>query len=306
MSIFDFPSRKAWAALGIMGLLAYGGLGAFGIGVRLAPLVGTLAIVAGCLAASAVYTFVRPEPRLATMAAGAAFLLTFGACGAPLTYAAAGLGGPLQDATFIDFERALGIDWPALVDVLTANLAIDRVLSLVYRSSLPQLAVTVLVLAHTGRGERLACYMKLFVVTLCATIVLATLAPALGPVAGYRIDGELLRHLGEGGKSYLADLQSLRRGTFNVFDLGGAEGIIVFPSFHCVLAVITAWALAPVRWIGPAAVALNALVVVSTVPRGGHYFADIVTGSLVAAVAIVISNRRSVARDRAVLGVVGA
>lgn len=296
MSIFDFPSRKAWAALAVMAAVAYAGLAAQGIAVHLAPIAASIATVAGCLAGCAFYTSFRPDRRLATMTAAAAFLIAFGACGAPLAYAAAGFGGPLQDATFIGFERALGVDWPAFAGALSADPIADRVLSLVYRSSLPQIVVAVVVLAHTGRSRRLACYLGVVVATLCATIVAAAVAPVLGPIAGYRIDGGLLQRLGEGGKGYLADLQALRHGTFAVFDLGRAEGIIAFPSFHCVLAVTTAWALAPVRRLGPAAVALNLLVVVSTVPQGGHYVADILAGSLIAGAAIVAASRRPALR----------
>jgi len=114
------------------------------------------------------------------------------------------------------------------------------------------------------------------------------LAPAFGPIPSYGIEGELYERLGPGGKAFLPDFLALRQGHFASFDLGKMEGVVTFPSFHCVLAVLTAWALAPVRWVGAPAILLNGIVVVSTVPVGGHYIADIVAGLAIGLASLAI------------------
>jgi membrane-associated phospholipid phosphatase len=286
MSIFDFPSRAAWAVLAAIGIVAFGGLEALGVPIKLSSFALPLGASAACLAVSSFYQRYRPDRRLATMTAGTAFLLVFSVAGASLSYPATAIGGPLQDRAFIAFERALGVDWPALAAAMTANPYGDLAWALIYMSSLPMLAVTVVVLALSDRAERLAAFLWLLVITVLPTIVGSILAPALGPIPSYGIEGAVLSHLGPGGKDFLVDFQALRAGRFVLFDLAKVEGLITFPSFHCVMAALTAWALAPIRRLGIAASILSALVVLSTVPQGGHYIADIFAGLAVALGAI--------------------
>ncbi|HLJ70116.1 MAG TPA: phosphatase PAP2 family protein [Roseiarcus sp.] len=289
MSVFDFPSRAAWAALVLCAAAAFCGLAALGVAIRPLSLALPLAATALCLAASTFYRRYRPDRRLAAMTAGAGFLLAFSAAGGALTYPAAAIGGPLQDKAFIAFERALGVDWPALAAAMSANPYLNLVWALAYMSSLPMLAVVVVALTLTGREERLANFLSLFVVTLLTTVAGSVAGPALGPIPSYGISGEVFSRLGGGGKDFLADFQALRAHQFAVFDLVRLQGIITFPSFHCVLAVLTAWALAPIRWLGRFAIGLSVLVVLSTIPQGGHYVADICAGLLIGFCAIAVA-----------------
>ena len=68
------------------------------------------------------------------------------------------------------------------------------------------------------------------------------------------------------------------------------------PSFHVCLAALTAWALAPVRVLGPVAVALNAIIMVATLGAGGHYLPDLLAG--LALSALVIGGRAVLDRRR--------
>ncbi|MFI4997756.1 MAG: phosphatase PAP2 family protein [Hyphomicrobiales bacterium] len=299
MAVFDFPSRKAWALLVIAGALAYGALLAMGVTIRAASLLLPFSAVAFCLGGSLFYSHARPDRRLAVIMVGTAFVLAFGATAGVLTYPATAIGGALRDDMFITFERSIGVDWPSLATHMTAFPALNFVWAVAYMSSLPQIAVAVLVLGFTGRHERLSGYLSLILATLLCTLSLFMLAPALGPIPSYGIGADLYARLGEGGKSFLSDFLALRGGRFTTFDLGKLEGIITFPSFHCALAILTGWALAPVRWIRAPAIVLNGLVILSTVPQGGHYVADILAGSLITSVAlaIAIGAKRPLALD---------
>ena len=301
MAMFDFPSRRAWALLAITGAAAYGGLAALGVTIRAASLLAPFAAVALCLGGSLFYTYTRPDRRLAVSMAGSAFILTFGATAGVLTYPAAAIGGRLRDDAFMGFERLIGVDWPSLAAHMTSSPALNIIWALAYMSSLPQIPLAVIALGFTDRHERLATYLSLILATLLCTVFLFVLAPALGPIPSYSIGGELLARLGEGGKSFLSDFLALRAGRFTTFDLGKLEGVITFPSFHCALAILTAWALAPVRRIGLPALMLNGLVILSTIPQGGHYLADILAGSLLtlAILAIAIGTKRPLMRDGA-------
>ena len=52
--------------------------------------------------------------------------------------------------------------------------------------------------------------------------------------------------------------------------------------FHTAAAILSAWALWPVRYIRPLAVVVNGLMILSTPISGQHYFVDVVAGGLVA------------------------
>jgi len=67
-----------------------------------------------------------------------------------------------------------------------------------------------------------------------------------------------------------------------------AEGIITFPSFHATWAVLLMAAFAGQRRLFPAAVALNLLVIASTLPIGMHYGVDAIVGTLIGVAAILV------------------
>lgn len=67
------------------------------------------------------------------------------------------------------------------------------------------------------------------------------------------------------------------------------KGLIGFPSFHTVEALLIAWyarELKRVRW---AALAINLGVIVSTPIQGGHHVVDLLGGAVVAAAAIALT-----------------
>ena len=63
----------------------------------------------------------RPDPRLASALGGTAQIVAFAAVGAPVSYIAASLDLPLRDAWFDAADRALGLDWSALLGWMDAH-----------------------------------------------------------------------------------------------------------------------------------------------------------------------------------------
>ena len=290
MSLFDYPSRAAWQAVLAAFGLAYGMLALLGIAIALPPLLFLGSVVAALLAVALVYTRWRKEPDLAACAMGTAFLLAMAASAGVLTYPLAAVSGSLRDGEFMAFERALGFDWPEVANALAARGRLQLAWEIVYESSLLQMVITVIVLSFAGLRQRLADYLQLLFLSLVVTAALSCLLPAVGPISSYHLASAATAGLGDAGLRHLADFFALREGGFALFDLYKMEGIITFPSYHCVLAVLTAWALWPVRFAGRAALALNALVIVSTIPQGGHYLADMCVGTAIAVLGLVLSQ----------------
>ena len=69
------------------------------------------------------------------------------------------------------------------------------------------------------------------------------------------------------------------------------KGLIGFPSFHTVMALLTIWyarKLPLLRWL---ALALNILVIASTPIHGGHHLVDLFGGAATTGIAVWLSGR---------------
>ncbi len=270
-------------------------------GIRLDPAapLALAALVAVLLAAAACLGPVKSEPSLRAMALASASLIAFTVPVAILHYCAATLGLPLVDGALARAERALGFDWPAYLALLEAHPDLNWWLSLAYHTSGPQIAVVVIVLAATRRLGRLWAFVRLFCATLLCVIAVSAVLPAAGAYAHYApatLPGAGIETVG--ALWHLDALERLRNGTFDTLVLGEVRGLVTFPSFHVCLAILTAWALAPVRVVGPLALLLNAGVIVATLGSGGHYLPDLMAGAAVAFASLCLSAglRRGLAR----------
>lgn len=291
------PDPRLWAlSLAIIGIdagwMRAAGITAAPTGFAVAAgLVAVLLVVAACLAR------VKSDPPLRGMALASAYLIAFTVPVAVLHFLAAGLGMPFIDDALARFELSLGFDWTAYVAFLARHPTLSWWLALAYHSSGPQVGVVVIALSATGRLGRLWAYTRLFSVTLLCVVVLAALLPALGPYAHYAPRVVPSEHLETvGALWHLEPVARLRAGTLDTLALGDLRGLATFPSFHVCLAILTAWALAPLPVLGPLAILLNAAVIVATLGAGGHYLPDLLAGAVLAVVALAVRGR---ARRRA-------
>lgn len=293
------PHPGLWATT--LTIAAIDGVWLVGSGISLEPLgfsVVALA-VAVLLAAAAFWSIVKPEPTLRAMALSTAYLLAFTVVIAVLHYLAATPAPPLVDPELAAMETALGFDWRAHLAFLNDHPLIARALALAYHTSGPQVALVVIVLSAARRFGRLWAFARLFTATLLLVIVVSAFFPAEGPYAFYvpqEIGPSRLETVG--GTWHLDPLAQLRRGDIAAIALAHMRRLATFPSFHVCLALITAWALAPIKVVGPLAVLLNAPVIVATVGAGGHYLPDVLAGGLlgVGALAYEVGKHRLRAR----------
>ena len=79
------------------------------------------------------------------------------------------------------------------------------------------------------------------------------------------------------GIYHLEAFAHFHAGSDPILRLSEMSGLVTFPSFHTVLALLATQALAETRWRW-FAMAWTAGVVVSTIPIGGHYVTDLAAG----------------------------
>ena len=132
-----------------------------------------------------------------------------------------------------------------------------------------------------------------------ACVLVFPFAPALGGYLHYQLqpgDFPAVRILASW--LFAPPFHALRDGSLNVVELSALDGIITFPSFHAAVAVLLAWAASGIPYLRYPMIILNLLMLLSSIPIGGHYLVDVIAGSLVAIGSIVAARAWGDSRER--------
>jgi membrane-associated phospholipid phosphatase len=238
------------------------------------------------------YRHKRDEERLAVALIGTSHLIAFSTAIAILNYLVVAFDRPLIDTTLLAWDQALGIHWPDVFNALKTTPYLQSVLTAAYASSLLQIAVVVPVLALLGKVECLDRFFLAFILAASVTVGFWAAFPSFG-AATYLFSVGAITDLSNAAvdRRYVETLLALKNGEIRNIVLADMKGLIAFPSFHTVMAVLTVYAAAAVpRALGPA-LAWNAVVLLSVPVDGGHHVVDIVAGIVVAIAALAAADR---------------
>jgi membrane-associated phospholipid phosphatase len=72
----------------------------------------------------------------------------------------------------------------------------------------------------------------------------------------------------------------LRQAGVAILAIHDLEGVITFPSFHTIMALLVVQAWWWNRFLRLPVLGWNLAVIFSTLPMGGHYFVDLIAGAL--------------------------
>jgi hypothetical protein len=249
-----------------------------------------LAIVSGGLGIAAMfYARVRRDEHLSAMLFGAGFLIAFSAGASVLNYLLATVAGPRIDWQLAAVDKALGFDWPAVIAVAMAHPRMNALLQLVYGSVLPQIAVLVICLGWQSKADQIYRFCLALAIGAAVTIVFWTLLPSAGPYSVFLLRPDVIAHLNvvvnSAHENNVVKMLSVGPGAISPHDI---KGLIAFPSFHTVLALLVvwyAWQVSALRW---PIVGINAAVLVSVPIQGGHYLVDLMGGLGVAAISVSV------------------
>ena len=249
-----------------------------------------------------VYTVLRPIPVFAAVTGGIA-VTTWSLMMVGVT-ALAGLGlhAPLIDGALIRADASFGLNAAMFTDWVARYPVFASLLMGFYVSSIPLIFATVLFLALTGRDERMWAFCLSITGAAIVCALVSSVIPAIGSFTELNIPLSTRRLLPAGAGTYhLAALEAYRSGSLHVIDMTRLDGVVVFPSFHVIMALATAHAYRGIRLISPIAYVANAIVILATVPMGGHYFIDLLAGAVVWAPFAMITRERSGVAPGAVL-----
>ncbi len=272
-------------------------LGHFDIAGRAyGPLAGLSALLA---AAGYFYQSRRNEPHLAAMLFGAAFLIGFSSGASVLNTFLLTVAGSSIDGALADIDRLMGFDWPGLMARMADHPQINAGLKLIYNSVLPQIALAIVVLGW--RKQSLSIYKLCCAIALGAMIVIFiwTLYPSFGAMAVYSLPADITARLdvaldGQYGQA-LAKMLADGPGFISPANM---KGLVGFPSYHIVLALLVTWYLRGVPYLRWMILAANVLVVFATPIQGGHHWIDVIAGFPVAILVVIAADQvaRHVAR----------
>lgn len=246
--------------------------------------------LAACLGATAglalvgfVYTRLRPDEKLAAMATEIAILMVYSAAACIFSYLVTTWNLPLIDAQLAAFDEAIGFDWYSYIAFANARPWIDVLSTLVYQSTLTQIALSVVLLTTLGRVERVREMVGTVMVSSFFCVAIAGLLPSAGALAYYHpSDAFYLQNHPLVDIAYKQVFFDLRAHRFMHLSLEGMHGLVAFPSYHVALSAILIIAYRGMPKLFWPVLGLNILVMLSTPIDGGHHLSDGLGGAVLA------------------------
>uniref|UniRef100_A0A2A4YSA3 Inositolphosphotransferase Aur1/Ipt1 domain-containing protein n=1 Tax=OCS116 cluster bacterium TaxID=2030921 RepID=A0A2A4YSA3_9PROT len=238
-----------------------------------------------------IYKYKRPDYNIMTLLSAALFFLLATNILSITSYLMTSLPLPLRDAWFNGFDLWLGFNFNRVLLLTNGNEWAAKILPLFYHSSLFQMILIVLLLAAL-KPAKLIEFCRLYLIIICITFIIALLLPAMGPYDYLNVVPQSLANLGEHtGRLHIKTIEALRAGGDFTISFTSITGLVTFPSFHTALALLVPYALRDYKWLCILAIAVNVIVLIATVPIGGHYLTDILGGILLT-VSVILATKK--------------
>lgn len=236
----------------------------------------------------------RQNPRIVFSLTALAQLTVIVPTMTAISYIAASANLPLVDTKLLALDRALGLDFQIYLNFVNDRLWLIYILAAGYRAiGLPILLIA-LALPLAGYYQRAGEFIFAFLVSLIITVVVSTFIPAIGVygVMGLHAS-DFANIVPQGYYDTLTDAPLLRDGSLRTLDVFALKGVLTFPSFHAVSAVLYLWAFWPMRWFRPLGLLCSGAMILATPIGGGHFFVDVIAGVAVATASIYAARRIS-------------
>lgn len=197
-------------------------------------------------------------------------------------YIAARLRLPLQDSLLGKIDQATGVSVPAIM-TWAGHHWLGTVINASYPLLLPLLGFAFFMPPFTGKLREARVFFLSNLIAFAIGMPLFAMLPAIGPWTFYHLAPQV-------GQAVTADLlRELRLpGPYYSHDQGA--GLICFPSFHVIWAILSARALWGFRLLRIPLAILSGLIILSTLTTGWHYFCDVLAGLVIVVISLAIAE----------------
>lgn len=238
------------------------------------------------------YKVKRPEPAISRLLWEVAHLTLFSAVAAMLSYLAVGLNRPLADEFFVAIDAMIGFDWMAYVGFVNDRPWLGDLSTLLYISTLMQVALAAILLPLLGRIDRARELVMAVFISALAAIAFSAVYPTSGALAYFRPDEAFyMANQPLVDLAYKEEFFRMRALAIPELSLQGARGLIAFPSYHVGLSILIALMFRGMPWLFWPLLALNVGVIFTTPIDGGHHLIDGIGGAVVGLVSLWVTVR---------------
>lgn len=228
------------------------------------------------------------HPRLAEGTALIGWSVALGLLTPFAVYMAARSPLPLQDRALAHLDQAVGVDVATIVKFISQHRWMEAGSRWTYTALVPLIIAASVLPTLAGKFRAVKDYLIGVSVAVLLGSAAFALVPAVGPWSVYQLHPTAQQ-------AWCGKMVDLLRQGHPYAITGTDAGIVSFPSFHVVLAILsavclgTAWKQARI----PATV-LAVLICASTITTGWHYATDVLGGLAVSGVSIAVAR---LARD---------
>jgi hypothetical protein len=187
---------------------------------------------------------------------------------------------PLRDALFARMDRAMGISVPAIAAWVASHPSLNAISDRSYDTLYLLLPAAMLLPPLLGKRHAAEEFIVSNATAFLISFPLFTMLPAIGPWIGSQYSGNAPQRACE------ATVLALHGGS----KTAAVVGIVCFPSFHVIWALLSARALWSLRYLRIVATGVACAVVISTVTTGWHYVADVIAGALVTVASLAVAQ----------------
>ncbi|NHO37342.1 phosphatase PAP2 family protein [Acetobacter fallax] len=212
---------------------------------------------------------------------GLIFFLAAGYCAGFSALAALRVGAPLSDAQLDGWDHWFGLHTERVIVFFASFDVFNHVWGVVYNLTVPGIILTIFILGL--RKDEVSLYRLCFIFSVGSmTCSLFNLFfPAIGTVLYHGVSPDIMRRFPVGAGVYFkGPFEAYHSGRLPGISPAALSGVVSFPSFHVVMALMTLFFLRGNRLVNGMVFVDVVLVLLSTILVGGHYFADVAGGAV--------------------------
>lgn len=190
---------------------------------------------------------------------------------------------PIIDNSLVRWDQALGVNLPDILHWMAGHPNFRTILQYAYGILSAETFIIPILLVIFKLKRALNIYLLVFGITFIVGGLIYYFFPTASPVSVFQST-----HFSEFEHvTYLKFYQIHHYIEPTTKD----GGLIAFPSFHVIYAVIFIYVLREKLWLFFPMLIINLLAIVSTVFLGAHYAVDIIAGVLIAGVSILFARK---------------